>query len=62
MSEHALKGVPGELRLTLSITRKATGKTETVELVGHHDPKVLAAILAEDARRAEGKDKPKEQP
>lgn len=29
-----LKGQPGELRMTLEITRKATGKVETVELVG----------------------------
>jgi hypothetical protein len=29
-----LKGQPGELRMTVQITRKATGKTETVELVG----------------------------
>jgi len=29
-----LKGQPGELRMTLSITRKATGKVDTVELVG----------------------------
>lgn len=29
-----LSGTPGELRLTLEITRKATGKTETVELIG----------------------------
>lgn len=29
-----LSGQPGELRFTLEITRAATGKTETVELVG----------------------------
>ena len=29
-----LKGQPSEIRLTLEITRAATGKTETVELVG----------------------------
>jgi hypothetical protein len=29
-----LKGQPGELRMTVQITRKATGKTEAVELVG----------------------------
>lgn len=33
MSE--LQGTPGELRATISITRKATGKVETYELVGH---------------------------
>lgn len=36
MSE--LKGQPGELRMTVSITRKATGLTETYELVGHTTP------------------------
>lgn len=30
-----LKGQPAELHMTLQITRKATGLTETVELVGH---------------------------
>lgn len=35
MSE--LKGRPGELRATLVITRKATGKKETFELVGSTD-------------------------
>lgn len=29
-----LAGQPGELRFTLEITRAATGKTETVEMVG----------------------------
>ena len=33
-----LKGQPGELRMTIQITRKATGKTETVELVGKVTP------------------------
>ena len=32
MSE--LKGQEGELRMTLTITRKDTGKVETVEFVG----------------------------
>ena len=36
MSE--LKGPPGELRMTVTITRKDTGKVETVELVGHAVP------------------------
>lgn len=55
-----LRGVPGELRATVNITRKATGKVETFHLVGHADPKVLAAILAEDGRRAK-ENEPKEQ-
>lgn len=33
-----LTGQTGELRMTLQITRKATGKTETVELVSHTTP------------------------
>jgi hypothetical protein len=32
-----LKGQPGELRMTLQIKRAATGKVETVELVGRVD-------------------------
>jgi hypothetical protein len=30
----SLIGQPGELRMTVEITRAATGKTETYELVG----------------------------
>lgn len=30
-----LKTEPAELRFTLEITRKETGKTEVVEMVGH---------------------------
>jgi hypothetical protein len=33
-----LQGQPGELRFTIEITRAATGKTETVELVGRITP------------------------
>lgn len=33
-----IKGTPGELRATVTIIRKATGKTETYELVGHATP------------------------
>ena len=29
---------PAELRFTIEIVRAATGKTETVELVGHSNP------------------------
>lgn len=39
-----LKGPPAELRITLEITRAATGKTETVELVGYPDPEDLDAV------------------
>ena len=43
----ALQGQPGELRMTLEITRAATGKTETVELVGFVDEDELARIQQE---------------
>lgn len=33
-----LKGQPGELRATISVTRKATGKVETYELIGRVQP------------------------
>lgn len=39
-----LNGQPGELRLTLQITRKATGKVEKVELVGFIDKDKLKEI------------------
>ena len=32
--QNAIKGTPGEVRMTIGVTRKATGKTETYELVG----------------------------
>lgn len=43
MSE--LQGQGGELRCTVTITRKATGKTETVELIGRTTPEQHAAIM-----------------
>ena len=33
-----LSGAPGEVRMTVEIKRAATGKTETVELVGKIKP------------------------
>lgn len=39
-----LQGQVGELRLTLQITRAATGKTETVELVGFVDEEKLKEL------------------
>lgn len=45
-----LKGQGGELRATIQITRKATGKVETYELVGRTTPEQHAAIMA-DAKR-----------
>ena len=35
MSSMNLQGQPGELRMTIEIKRKETGKVETFELVGH---------------------------
>ena len=42
-----IKAVPGELRATIHVTHKATGKTEQYEIVGHADPAVLEKILNE---------------
>lgn len=33
-----LSGQPGELHMTLTITRKATGKVETVDVIGRVIP------------------------
>jgi hypothetical protein len=35
MSDNEVKAQPAQLRMTVSITRKATGKVETYELVGN---------------------------
>lgn len=43
MSE--LSGGGGEFRATIQITRKATGKVETVELVGRTTPKEHEKIM-----------------
>jgi hypothetical protein len=45
MASMNLQGQPGELRMTIEIKRKETGKVETVELVGHADPEKLKQIL-----------------
>ena len=45
MSSMNLQGQPGELRMTIEIKRKETGKVETFELVGHADPEQLKQIL-----------------
>ena len=49
----ALQGEPGELRMTIEIKRAATGKTETVELIGHADPEKLKQIIAAQAEKKE---------
>ena len=48
MSE--LKGQSGELHATIQITRKATGKVETFELVGRTTPEQHEAIMADMQR------------
>lgn len=40
-----LSAQPGEMRATIQITRKATGKVETYEIIGHPDPEKLQEIL-----------------
>ena len=50
---NALQGQPGELRMTIEIKRAATGKVETVELVGHADPEKLKEIIAAQADKKE---------
>lgn len=39
-----LQGQPGELRMTIQITRAATGETETYELVGKATLEELDAV------------------
>lgn len=39
-----LNGQPANLFFTLEITRAATGKTETVEMIGHADPEELKKL------------------
>lgn len=41
--------IPGELRATIQVTRAATGKVETFEVVGHSDPDKLKELLAQRA-------------
>lgn len=48
MSSMNLQGQPGELRMTIEIKRKETGKVETFELVGHADPEQLKQILEKE--------------
>ncbi len=43
MSE--LRAQSGELRATIHVTRKATGKVETYELIGAATPEQAAAIM-----------------
>ncbi len=47
MAAGDLSGTGGEVRMTVHITRKATGKTETVELVGRTTPEQHGQIMNE---------------
>lgn len=40
-----LRAIPGELRATIHVTRKATGKVDTYQIVGHPDPEKLAQLV-----------------
>jgi hypothetical protein len=42
----ALNGQVGELRMTVQVTRAATGETEEVEMVGFVDENKLAELKA----------------
>lgn len=44
----ALKGNGGELRATIQIKRKATGKVETVELVSRTTPEQHEQIMRDE--------------
>lgn len=48
-----LAGQPGEIHMTLQITRAATGRTEEVQLTGYLDPEQLAALQAADTETKE---------
>ena len=43
-----LSGKGGELRATVTVTRKATGAVETYELVGQTTPEEHAELTQED--------------
>lgn len=43
-----LKAAEGELKAVLQITRVATGKTETVEIVGKVSHEEMEALLKKD--------------
>jgi len=43
-----LNGQVGEVKFTLEITRKETGKVETVEMVGFLDEDQLKALQAQE--------------
>ena len=44
MITNDLRGQPGELRMTVQVMRKETGKVETYELMGRATPEQDAAL------------------
>ena len=55
-----LKGPPAELRFTVTITRKASGQTETYDMVGTATPEQVAALLKEKPEAEPINEQPKE--
>lgn len=51
-----LKATGGELRATIHVTRKATGKVETFEIIGHTDPEKLKELLEAEKLKKENQD------
>lgn len=54
MSMPDLVGPPGEVRMTVTITRAATGKVETYEVVGKVTPEQLEQLGIGHLAPAEG--------
>ena len=48
-----ISGQPGELQMTIQITRKDTGKVEEVDLVGYLNPEQLVALQAAETKTQE---------
>jgi hypothetical protein len=51
MSDNEVKAQPAQLRMTVSITRKATGKVETYELVGNPYPPTAPEQVTDNPHR-----------
>lgn len=47
---------PGEVRMTVQIKRKDTGKVETFDVVGRCTPKEFEQLKAENERNAQHSD------
>jgi hypothetical protein len=45
-----IQGQGGILRATIHVTRAATGKVETYEIVGSENPELLARLVAEGTK------------